>query len=728
MEKTNIRRRRPFYDLFLKMTLILLIPLTLILGIFTYALEKVVLRDYEVMNTQMIDEVSRSIDQSVSSQINMAYSLRMLDSLKQLSANLLENTVEVQKAYRELRSILACSIYNDLAETVAVYFPEQNRVVSTDGSVSLASDFYTRYVGYEQMTDDEFYSLVESTKGHCYLPAAYASAVFKPSRDIVTYIQPIQLGYLAPRACYLAVITGETLTRRVLGSFEGGAQFRLIDESGAELYRSAGVQDGWSAKEASGSVRDADRVKYRVFTPETLSCGLRLVFYVPESAVMRSINRFVLICILAMAACVIVGLLLANRLTWQLYTPYRELLTTSFPEGLDGESPSMGEGFRLIAGRMLETRQMNSRFQKELQTYFTASRDNALINLMIRCAYLSDEELSEAAELCKLPVSYYSYQLALFKSPTAEFELPEANAEADEDAVLLTARLSGRQFVAIAARAGKDAPDPLEGLIAQSEGAFRVGKSRAHGSIRDLGRCISEADAAFRAEKAPARATDSLYYPIERELQLIAATRDGLYPDVSRLLTDIRDYNLAAAPGDEAREADLYGRLCVTALKAIEQTPAELRASLEEEAKRLQASQLTGEARFREILAFYERLCGATSNDIHQKNQAVIENVREYLNERYADPTLCLDSVAEHLGVSYYFLSRIFKSETNQSFSDLLGDVRVYRAMELLRTTALPVQEVCAQVGYTNWSTFLRAFRKRAGTTPLQYRNLFGAK
>ena len=49
-------------------------------------------------------------------------------------------------------------------------------------------------------------------------------------------------------------------------------------------------------------------------------------------------------------------------------------------------------------------------------------------------------------------------------------------------------------------------------------------------------------------------------------------------------------------------------------------------------------------------------------------------------------------------------------------------------AMELLRTTALPVQEVCAQVGYTNWSTFLRAFRKRAGTTPLQYRNLFGAK
>lgn len=728
MAKTDIRRRRSFYDLFLKMTLILLIPLTLILGIFTYALEKVVLKDYESMNTQLIDEVSRGIDQSVTSQFNTAFSLCTLTSLKQLSANLIEDAADVQDAYRELRYILQGTIFNDLAETVAVYFPEQDRVVSTDGTASLSSNFYTNFINYEQMTSDEFYSLVQDTKGHQYLPAAHATPRFKPSWDIVTYIQPISLGYRAPRAYYLAVITGETLTRRVLGSFESAAQFRLIDESGVELYRSERVQDSWSAVDASGTVRDEDRVEYRVFTPETLTCGLRLVFYVPESAVMRSINRFVLICILAMAACVIVGLILANRLTWQLYTPYRELLTTSFPEGLDGESLSMGEGFRLIAGRMLETQQMNSRFQQELQTYFAASRDNALINLIIRCAYLSDEELSEAAELCKLPVSYYSYQVALFKSPTAEFELPEADEQADEDAVLLTARLSGRQFVAIAARAGKDAPDPLEGLIRQSEGAFRVGKSRVHGSIRDLGHCISEADAAFRAEKTPAQATDSLYYPIERELQLIAATRDGLYPDVSRLLTDIRGYNLAAAPGDEAREADLYGRLCVTALKAIEQMPAELRASLEEEANRLQASQLTGEARFREILAFYERLCGATSNDIHQKNQAVIENVREYLNERYADPTLCLDSVAEHLGVSYYFLSRIFKSETNQSFSDLLGDVRVYRAMELLRTTALPVQEVCAQVGYTNWSTFLRAFRKRAGTTPLQYRNLFGAK
>lgn len=722
MAKADHARRRPFYNLFLKMTLILLIPLMLILGIFTYALEKVVLKDYEVMNTQMIDEISRNLDQSMTSQTNMAYSLYPLKSLKQLSANILQSEAEVLLAYQELRSILQCSIYSDLAETIAIYFPERDRVVSTDGSVLIASDFYNRYVGYEQMTAEEFYAQVEATQGHRYLPSAHSSPRFKPSWDIMTYIQPISLGYLSPRAYYLSFVTGDTLARRALGSFESGAQFCLYDEFDTLLFRSEGVRDDWS--EESTSVHDPEKGDFRVFTPAQLSCGLRLVFYVPESAVMHSINRFVVICLAAMAACVFLGLILANRLTWQLYTPYRELLSTSFPEGLGEETWSMDEGFKLIADRVLETQQMNSRFQQELQTYFVSSRDNALINLMIRCAYLSDEELGEAAELCKLPVSYYSYQVALFKSPTAEFDMPRIDSAADAEDVLLTARLSARQFVAIAARARKDTPDPLSRLIEQTEGAFRVGLSQVHGSIRDLGRCISEADAACRAEKAPQAPVD-LYYPIERELQLIAAARDGLYGDVSRLLTDIREYNLRADAGNEALEAQLYDCLCVTALKTIEQMPAELRDALEEGARQLEASSLRGEARFREILAFYERLCGATSNDIHLKNQAVIENVREYLNEQYADPTLCLDSVAEHLGVSYYFLSRIFKSETNQSFSDLLGDVRIYRAMELLRTTALPVQEVCTQVGYTNWSTFLRAFRKRAGTTPLQYRNLF---
>ena len=55
-------------------------------------------------------------------------------------------------------------------------------------------------------------------------------------------------------------------------------------------------------------------------------------------------------------------------------------------------------------------------------------------------------------------------------------------------------------------------------------------------------------------------------------------------------------------------------------------------------------------------------------------------------------------------------------------FSDMLNDTRIYRAMDLLSNTDLSVQAVAEQVGYTNWSTFLRAFKKRVDMTPVQYR------
>lgn len=710
MAKSRRANQRPYYNLFLKMTLILFVPLLIVLMCFSYALKQMVLTDYETMNRQLIDRVSYGIDQSVTAQISMAYSLSGLSSLRELSANLLEDTIEVQQAYKELRNILRFNTYNDLTETIAVYFPARSCVISTGGSASHPADFYRQLIGYDDLTADQFYARVESTRHHAYLPLASASPRIKAHGGIVTYIQPIDQGYLQARAYYLVVITEEALTRRVLDSFESDVQFQLFDAEGTHLYSSGGVP---SAADDS----------YRVFYPEALSCGLRLVFYVPESAVMRSISRFVVICAAAIGVCLCVGLLLARRLTWQLYVPYRELLSTSFPEGLQAENRSMHEGFRLIADRVLETQQANSRFQQELQSYFSAARDNALLHLMIRCAYLSDEELAEAAELCKLPVDHCSYQVALFKAPSGDFSLPDAASSPDGDCVLRVCRLSARQFVAIAALSSADAPNPLPPLVSEYGERFRIGLSRVHAGIRDLSRCLSEADSACHRPVSSPLAEPA--YSIEKELQLIAAARDGLFPDVRRLLTEIHEENRAAFPEDGQAEAALLNRFCVTAHKAIEQMPEALQESLQTDAARLSESELVGEERFLEILGFYEHLCGATSSDIHRKNQAIIENVRTYLNERYADPTLCLDSVAEHLGVSYYFLSRIFKSETSQSFSDLLNDTRVRRAMELLRTTNIPVQDVCVQVGYTNWSTFLRAFRKRAGTTPLQYRNRF---
>jgi AraC-like DNA-binding protein len=47
---------------------------------------------------------------------------------------------------------------------------------------------------------------------------------------------------------------------------------------------------------------------------------------------------------------------------------------------------------------------------------------------------------------------------------------------------------------------------------------------------------------------------------------------------------------------------------------------------------------------------------------------------------------------------------------------------RVERAMALLRTTDLSVQEVCVAVGWSSLATFTRTFRRLVGVTPARYR------
>jgi AraC-like DNA-binding protein len=46
-------------------------------------------------------------------------------------------------------------------------------------------------------------------------------------------------------------------------------------------------------------------------------------------------------------------------------------------------------------------------------------------------------------------------------------------------------------------------------------------------------------------------------------------------------------------------------------------------------------------------------------------------------------------------------------------------------AKELLRTTALPIQDISERTGYQHQMSFIRAFKKTVGTTPGEYRKTY---
>ncbi|WP_046179471.1 response regulator transcription factor [Domibacillus tundrae] len=104
------------------------------------------------------------------------------------------------------------------------------------------------------------------------------------------------------------------------------------------------------------------------------------------------------------------------------------------------------------------------------------------------------------------------------------------------------------------------------------------------------------------------------------------------------------------------------------------------------------------------------------------KISPLVRRSRSYIREHYADQDLTLESLAQLLQVSPVYLSRMIKKELGTTFVTLLTKTRMTKAIKLLNSTSLKINEVAEQVGYESQHYFSTAFKKAVGVSPNQYR------
>lgn len=105
----------------------------------------------------------------------------------------------------------------------------------------------------------------------------------------------------------------------------------------------------------------------------------------------------------------------------------------------------------------------------------------------------------------------------------------------------------------------------------------------------------------------------------------------------------------------------------------------------------------------------------------NDRNALVMAHVRKYMEDNYMFD-LSLDSVSEILHISPAYLSAQFKKYQKMNFLDCLTELRINAAKQLLTDPLRSAAEVASMVGYEDASYFARAFKKRTGMTPTQYR------
>lgn len=99
-----------------------------------------------------------------------------------------------------------------------------------------------------------------------------------------------------------------------------------------------------------------------------------------------------------------------------------------------------------------------------------------------------------------------------------------------------------------------------------------------------------------------------------------------------------------------------------------------------------------------------------------------IPEVERYLQENFADPSLCLSKLSEMFNISESYLSHMFKDRTGQNFSIYLEALRMNEAARRLQKKDCNLTNLYMDLGYTNPTSFRRAFKKHFGMTPSEMR------
>lgn len=95
---------------------------------------------------------------------------------------------------------------------------------------------------------------------------------------------------------------------------------------------------------------------------------------------------------------------------------------------------------------------------------------------------------------------------------------------------------------------------------------------------------------------------------------------------------------------------------------------------------------------------------------------AYVMQAMQYVNRNYGRD-ISLDSAAEGIGISPFYLSRLFKQELKQNFVEYLTEIRMKRAIWLVEHTRMSIKEISRQVGYDNPTYFCKVFKKNTGKT-----------
>ena len=106
-----------------------------------------------------------------------------------------------------------------------------------------------------------------------------------------------------------------------------------------------------------------------------------------------------------------------------------------------------------------------------------------------------------------------------------------------------------------------------------------------------------------------------------------------------------------------------------------------------------------------------------------ERREMIAARVRSIINQKLASPDLSVEHIARQMQLHPNYLNEVFKSVESCSIGEYILRIRFCCACEMLSTNRR-IKEIAESCGFSDAAYFARAFRRRFGCQPREFRRL----
>lgn len=756
------RRKSVFLTLLLSYILILIIPVTVSAILYTN-MENTMVQNASRSNLAMLEQVRQIMDNHLQEIDQMAVQIATHPKLQTLwTIEESEKYIQYEEAVRSLRNIRnGTGFINDFYIHL-----RKGDIILTPSIKTDAQTFYTNLYPYADKS-------LEQVREQ--LLSGYHFKTFWPVtgiKDISTTKNVIQ--------CAVSLPLGdkENVWGTLIMNIEDQQFFNLlkqiewvnsgsmyiIDDKGQVLLSSSGRFDlptGLSEEIATGSAYQSYKAEgiRNILSHTTGQSGWKYVSLVPEKVVLERVNEIKAWALSLLGLAVVAGAIVAYWMAYRSYSPIRDMMF-AIMNGKHADKPALVNEYEFIKTSIAETLAEGKEMKEKLEGHIPVVRTYFLSRLLkgqADTASLEEQSLQFMGvrfphdHVCVLLIEVDESSEFLVDGSEREWALTRfilfnLSSELIGDRGYVTETDRNRLALMLSLPdASEQSAQERDDLIVQLkrviEERFRmriaVGISSIREGLSETGRCFEEAldaldyriihgvSSLIHFERIQDKGGTFYHYPMETEAQLMNYIKSGDYNSTAALLDELYEQNIVSRGMTPEMGKCLFFDLLSTMLKVLNSLKIDEQQLFgSSDPVKAIANSSSAESMLRKIKELCQIVCDSVREARTDQGERLSVQLKQYIDDHYADHGLSLTSIADHFGMTPQYVSGFFKKQNGENLTDYMLAVRIREAKKMLENPSLTVLQIAQQVGYATDIGFIRVFKKHEGITPGKYREI----